>query len=300
MLINDIVAKELPEFVSILTDLHKQGDDIASHVTALHQKIESNREDGISFLEMKCHLFLEYQINLTYLMILKIDGKSFVNQPCIDRLVEIRTVLEKIRPIDKKLSYQIDKLVKMASEELGEYEHHPLSFKPNLENLVNKEDENENASETEEKSGVYVPPKVTAVPYEEENKLTQKEKKSEKARQRSLNSALLQDLREEYGDAPEEIKNIQTNSKRAKIKEKEDERRRYEEDNLTRLSLTKKDKMMKRKLNDLDEIVKIGSFKDDESSDEDDYKPKKKKGKGKGKFGGQTKKFQKRMQKRRK
>ncbi|XP_057308232.1 neuroguidin-like [Hydractinia symbiolongicarpus] len=300
MLINDIVAKELPEFLSILTDLHKQGDDIASYVTALHQKIESNREDGISFLEMKCHLFLEYQINLTYLMILKIDGQSFVDQPCIDRLVEVRTVLEKIRPIDKKLNYQIDKLVKMASEELGEYEHHPLSFKPNLENLVSKEDENENASETEEKSGVYVPPKVTAVPYEEENKLTQKEKKSEKARQRSLNSALLQDLREEYGDAPEEIKNIQTNSKRAKIKEKEDERRRYEEDNLTRLSLTKKDKMMKRKLNDLDEIVKIGSFKDDESSDEDDYKPKKKKGKGKRKFGGQTKKFQKRMQKRRK
>lgn len=41
-------------------------------------------------------------------------GKSIERDPSIDRLIEIRTVLEKIRPIDYKLRYQIDKLVKTA------------------------------------------------------------------------------------------------------------------------------------------------------------------------------------------
>lgn len=39
-------------------------------------------------------------------------GKKIERDPSIDRLIEIRTVLEKIRPIDYKLRYQIDKLVK--------------------------------------------------------------------------------------------------------------------------------------------------------------------------------------------
>lgn len=41
-------------------------------------------------------------------------GKTIHRDPSIDRLIEIRTVLEKIRPIDYKLRYQIDKLVKTA------------------------------------------------------------------------------------------------------------------------------------------------------------------------------------------
>lgn len=41
-------------------------------------------------------------------------GKQIEKDPSIDRLIEIRTVLEKIRPIDYKLRYQIDKLVKTA------------------------------------------------------------------------------------------------------------------------------------------------------------------------------------------
>lgn len=43
-----------------------------------------------------------------------VAGKPIENDPAIDRLIEIRTVLEKIRPIDYKLRYQIDKLVKTA------------------------------------------------------------------------------------------------------------------------------------------------------------------------------------------
>jgi len=301
----DVVAKDIPEFISILTSLNTHATDSASHIGQLRKRIHEEdvgRENGLSFLEMKCHLILEYLINLTYTMILKIDGHSLIEHPCIERLVEIRTVLEKIRPIDKKLSYQIDKLVKMATADINQSEKHPLSFKPNLENLVGKDEEEKDDDDDDDDAdtpSVYVPPKVTAVPYDEESKASQKVKKLEKARQRSLNKGLLEDLRAEYGEAPDEVKSMSVSNKRAKIKEKQEERERFEEDNMRRLAVTKKDKLMKRQLNELDEVVKLGNFKsmdDEESSSDERYQPKKKKKKGK--FGAKGNKFKKKMQKR--
>lgn len=77
------------------------------------------------------------------------------DHPVVLRLVEIRTFLEKARPIDKKLAYQIEKLLRLASSEAqgGEEEGaggadggqeadgagaDPLAFRPNLGALVSK------------------------------------------------------------------------------------------------------------------------------------------------------------------
>lgn len=59
----------------------------------------------------------------------------YINTLCIftDQLVELRTVLEKIRPIDQKLKYQVDKLVRNASD--GKVEADPLRHRANLDNL---------------------------------------------------------------------------------------------------------------------------------------------------------------------
>lgn len=48
--------------------------------------------------------------------------------------MEIRTVMEKIRPIDSKLKYQIDKLVRTATS--GIVEADPLRHRANPDNLV--------------------------------------------------------------------------------------------------------------------------------------------------------------------
>jgi len=282
----NIIAKEIPIFLSALNSLKENCKDSDAHINGLIANLTTEQQDrnnGLSFLEMKLHLVLDYLINMTYTMILKVNGKSLDDQPCIQRLIEIRTVLEKIRPINKKLSYQIDKLIKMVLSSTDDHSN-PLSFKPNLENLMNKdEDEDQSEEEKEEKQNVYVPPRVTAVPYEEENK-TKQERKMEKARQRSLNSALLQDLRAEYSEAPEEIRSGWGGNMRAKFQKREDEKQKFEEDNFRRLMVTKKDKIMKRKLDDLDTVVKIDSFRGgDDSGSEDDgmHQFKKKKGKGK-------------------
>ena len=281
---NDI-AKEIPLFLSALNSLKTDTNDSDSHIKGLIEKVsadDQDRSNGLSFLDMKCHLVLDYLINLTYSMILKLSGKSLVDQPCIERLMELRTVLEKIRPINKKLSYQIDKLIKMASMSEGGSSN-PLSFKPNLDNLVNKDEEDDDSDggdNDKQSKGVYMPPRVTAVPYEEEDKL---KKKQDKARQRSLNNALLQDLRDEYSEAPEEMRFGRNTNAKAKLQKREEERQKFEEDNFRRLAVTKQDKMMKRKLNELDTVVKIDSFnnEDDSASDDGMYRPGKKKSKGK-------------------
>lgn len=44
-----------------------------------------------------------------------ITGKSIAQSPSIRRLIEYRTVLERMRPIDQKLKYQLQKMQKIAT-----------------------------------------------------------------------------------------------------------------------------------------------------------------------------------------
>jgi hypothetical protein len=67
--------------------------------------------EGVSYLETKNLLLLQYCMHLIFYLMLKSEGKPVRQHPVISRLVEIRAYMEKIRPIDKKLHYQIEKLL---------------------------------------------------------------------------------------------------------------------------------------------------------------------------------------------
>ena len=241
------LAKDLPIVTSKLTELNTHVTDATSYVNSLLQRVKNDElptEDGLSFLEMKHHLLLQYIINLTYSMLVKVDGRHIDGSDVIDRLIEIRVVLEKMRPIDKKLKYQVDKLMKMASTDVSTAEKHPLNFKPNIDMLVSKGDEEDDEEEdgegdqreADDNTGVYVPPKVSAVPYEEEERSSKKSAQKEKMRQRALNSSLLK----EYSEEPEKIRDGYRQQRMSKFKEREQERERFEEDNMRRLQQTKK------------------------------------------------------------
>jgi len=58
---------------------------------------------------------------------------NFIDLLFKDQLVELRTVMEKLRPIDQKLKYQIEKLLRNATE--GRAESDPLQHKANLDDL---------------------------------------------------------------------------------------------------------------------------------------------------------------------
>lgn len=288
------IQPDLPQALRLLDEMNNNFKQVSDLVGNMLQRVktgELSTEYGLNFLEIKYHMLLNYLINLTYVVLRKCSGHKIEKDPSIDRLIEIRTVLEKIRPIDYKLRYQIDKLVKTAVTGASVADD-PTSFKANPANLMSQLPETAGADgdsgsesddsakvlqklrkakaakaglgkpETSSTGEVYVPPKHMAVPYEEESKSDRARKQMERARKRALGSSLIQELKEEYLDTPVEI----SSSSRAlqKLSRKEREREEYEEKYLTRLPITKADKHRSRKLTTLgtlgDELTSFGDI----------------------------------------
>lgn len=209
-------------------------------------------------------------------------GQRIENDPSIDRLIELRTILEKIRPIDHKLRYQVDKLVKTAVTGTVNASD-PLNFKANPDNLADDDDDDESDVESDEdekpksrkkktkdgdeddedqdKVKKYVPPKITPMPYDEDTVAEKETKMRERVRKRALNSTLIDEWKEEFLDTPIEI----SGSSRAQqmVQKEMRERERYEEDNLVRLPMTKEEKQRMKRLSTMgnlgDELTNFGS-----------------------------------------
>ena len=77
-------------------------------------------KNGLSLLDIKIHSLLSYLTNLAFLLLLKAEGGRLESHPAVDQLIEARTVLEKLRPLEVKLRYQIEKLVKAATQALAD------------------------------------------------------------------------------------------------------------------------------------------------------------------------------------
>lgn len=251
---------DLPQAVKLLKEMNtnvQQVSQLVDNMLARVRNGEVSTDNGLSFLEMKYQMLLSYLINLTYIVLRKCSGERIESDPSIDRLVEIRTVLEKIRPIDSKLKYQIDKLVKTAV--IGTVtEDDPQSYHANPDNLVSKIDENgENTSdgsddedsrkEKSNKANIYVPPKLAAVHFDEStSKVDNERKNKERSKKQFLNSSVMRELREEYSEAPLEV--TTGNHVKHSISKYEQEKTEYEENYLTRLPVTKAEKNRRKKL----------------------------------------------------
>ena len=254
---------DAPRADTLLTDLTDGLGKTSSLVTALTAKVKDGQLDtaqGLSFLEMKNTLMLSYLVDLTRLMSLKLHGKSIAGDAGVDRLVELRTVLERVRPIDQKLRYQVDKLVRIATTgQLGEAD--PLRFRPQPGNLASRleaddsgrDDDGDSAAAGagkpgKGKEGVYVPPKITAVHYDgDETAESRKERRLAAARRRALSSSVMQELGKQYLDTPEEVHDYSDTYRNRSTRE-EAERTKYEEDFMVRLPETKQDQRRRKEL----------------------------------------------------
>lgn len=72
----------------------------------------------MSFLDVKTHLFLSYMQFLYLYMLFKSQGKPIHDHPIIKRLIYLKSLLLKLKPVEKKLDYQINKLLRMGSMDL--------------------------------------------------------------------------------------------------------------------------------------------------------------------------------------
>uniref|UniRef100_H0VBW3 Neuroguidin n=2 Tax=Cavia porcellus TaxID=10141 RepID=H0VBW3_CAVPO len=254
MAASEVLESEVPNAVTLLKNLQEQVMAVTAQVQALTKKVQAGAyptEKGLSFLEVKDQLLLMYLMDLSHLILHKASGGSLQGHAAVLRLVEIRTVLEKLRPLDQKLKYQIDKLVKTAvTGSLSEND--PLRFKPHPSNMISKlssEDEDEAEDDQSEASAKkstkgaskkYVPPRLVPVHYDE-TEAEREKKRLERAKRRALSSSVIRELKEQYSDAPEEIRD--TRHPHVTRQNQEDQHRiNYEESMMVRLSVSKREK----------------------------------------------------------
>lgn len=239
--------------------------------------------EGISLLDTKNELLLSYLHNLVFLIILKLRNQSSPDPaegPSLDdavtqKLVELRIYIEKgVRPLQSRLKYQLDKLLLAASEasvapatngvgrtsgtsERGganpdasasdsDAEPAPRTAIPDLAHRPNPSafarPSESKAVQKSTSDGLYRPPRITptALPTTDASSC----KKEVKPRKSHTLNAF---IREEMDDAPVDEPSIGAGSGlRGREKEKEEEKRGYEETRLVRLPGEKKKKDRRR------------------------------------------------------
>ncbi|KAJ1963001.1 hypothetical protein GGI12_002309 [Dipsacomyces acuminosporus] len=283
--------------------LRTQADQVRELVDKLKQRVDEGElttGNGISFLEVKHHTMLSYITNLVYFTLLKLHGKQIESHPVIRQLVEDRTVLEKMKPLEQRLKYQIDKLLRGAvvSSEGGAVKRQskpklattedpeamevvddsaklaaamlsedaladPSAFKPNPAGMAKDMLEEDELAIS---SGVYRAPKQVPVHYEEEGNLKAKRERAEqRMMERAARSRLVRDLMTEYDDRPEmhtATGNSSVGIRDSRLQNMAEDKTRYEESNFTRLTVSKKDrKGMRSAFTDLDdEFAHLNDF----------------------------------------
>eukprot|EP00043_Microstomoeca_roanoka_P026957 m.13097 g.13097 ORF g.13097 m.13097 type:complete len:290 (+) comp7152_c0_seq1:195-1064(+) len=238
-------------------------------VEQLHEQFVDGAFDaskGVSFLELKNQLMLDYLANMTLLLNLKLRGKSIIGHNVVERLVFLKVMMDKLKPLDRKLKYQIDKIVKIAATEDQGAADDALQFRPNPSALRPKDGTADAKDGQGREDGIYQPPKIAAAPYTDDDPAAaREEKRKERERQRLLQSTMMQELRDQISDRPEQIMEYEASQiahlKGGRQSKRDIEVERYEEDNFIRLNRGKKEKKRSNPRNALADLADFSGFK---------------------------------------
>eukprot|EP00040_Diaphanoeca_grandis_P039595 m.259541 g.259541 ORF g.259541 m.259541 type:complete len:307 (+) comp38232_c0_seq1:151-1071(+) len=257
------------KYITALTSMEAKLTDVGNHGNTIVEELIGDEDfgtsEGISLLEVKNHLLLDYNVAVAVVCLMKIEGQDISQHPVVDHLSYLRTALEKVKSVEAKLKYQIDKLVRIASDDVLTAVSNatdPLKFKPSVENLEAKSgyvDSDTHGSDKtgSHKDGVYQPPKMTAAFYEEDNsKVGRRMRQEAKNRAKMADSDMMKDLRAEFSDRPEEISHNEFSSAAVarEIKERED----VEENHFVRLGGRKK--LLKKRKQLTSSLVGVSAF----------------------------------------
>lgn len=103
-----------------LQDQAKKAREFFAHMQSELIEIEGDLKDGLSYLDMKNDTLLSYMIDLCNIVLLKVRGESISGHSSVERCVAYRVILEKIKAIDVRLAYQLNKVISLpdgASDE---------------------------------------------------------------------------------------------------------------------------------------------------------------------------------------
>jgi len=254
-------------------------------------------EPGLAFLATKLELLLSYCINITFICLIKVEGGSIEGHPIVGQLLLIQGVFERVRPLDAKMKHQLNKLIQLVAKDSQPSDgsnsvNSDVHLRPRLANLVpvgeqqprgelGTVDDDEGIDDYGENNGsenskVYQPPKLTAVPFDDErgsssNTTEAREaRRMERMRSRINASETLQNVRSEVLGTPEEVaggtSGVASLGKDAlaRVRREDAERQEWEEEHMMRRQVTKKERTSRKRLlaqaNRLETIADVGDL----------------------------------------
>lgn len=260
-------------------------------------------QDGISLLDTKSDLLLSYLHNLVFLILFQLrellssktaeDGKdagdsASLRDDIVKKLAELRIYLDRgVRPLEGRLKYQVDKVVKAAEdaeraqrsaeaatkskgkkkassddEEDGsdasesgssdEEEIDEMAYRPNISafsKAVEPTEKQKSKSDSKKSTdGIYRPPKIkpTALPTTDHREREERRPK----RSNVIDEFVAAEMSSAPMAEPSIGSTIQQGGRHVKTqkeRERDAERREYEETNFVRLQESKKDKAKRRR-----------------------------------------------------
>jgi len=134
--VREVIRTMLEKFVIHIMNIHCSLNLFIFNFRHKSDPEGSNHKDGISLLSLKNHVLMDYLHSLVLLSSQRILGHSLLDRTppsesfasssrgprgsdagdLVDSLVESRAVLEKVKTLETRMRYQIDKLVRIARE----------------------------------------------------------------------------------------------------------------------------------------------------------------------------------------
>ena len=225
-------------------------------------------EQGVSYLEAKHLLLLQYCMHIVFYLLLKAEGRPVQDHPVIAKLVQIRSYLDKIRPIDKRLAYQLERLLQAARtvrdnaaapdtpaprDAPTARTEDPRAFAPNPDALMPAHGAAVHSGDGEGPSGtgaaangVYRPPRINPTAMDDDPDRpadAKKERRAAHLRHKAMRSEMVRELMAEVEEAPEELgaRGVGTLTSGAAVREAQRRNKitEVEEELMTRIVLSK-------------------------------------------------------------
>ncbi|KAL7219600.1 hypothetical protein ACSBR2_012622 [Camellia fascicularis] len=120
----DVVYSSAPELVGLLSELSDALDELENKVNPLLSKVKkggNSMKGGMNYMEVKQLLLLAYCQAITFHLLLKSEGNPVRDHPVIARLVEIKTLLDKVKQLDENLPSELEDVLskKQQTEKVG-------------------------------------------------------------------------------------------------------------------------------------------------------------------------------------
>lgn len=273
------------ELSTVLQALSKDAESLLSSMQSTLPAGEDmlTTPNGPSLFTLKNAALLSYLHNLVLLTAYRLRGNALGDTgrgaDLVRNLVKLRLILEKVKPVESKMRSLVERLLRAADDEdkriregrpeeeedaggaegvqVGDVD--PLSFRPNLGALTagrpskdSPSEDRETLSSRDRGDGIYRPPRMAPVVYDGSSSAKGNKRSREERKSGPRNSTLLSELSASMSSNPYEVSSSgvgvnesgQGSSARAKALSRMDA---YEEDNFTRLTMSKKDAKRRRR-----------------------------------------------------